>query len=82
MMVIALDTAQAFWALLIPHGLNGGALSHTVSPDSGTDVNMGEEGWQEAYTQWWFEFLTQKGPKGVSKDTWVMVKPFDPLSFE
>ncbi len=30
-------------------------------------------GWPEEYTQWWFDFLTQKGGKGVSKDTWVMV---------
>lgn len=33
----------------------------------------GDAGWPEEYTQWWFDFLTQKGGKGVSKDTWVMV---------
>jgi hypothetical protein len=33
---------------------------------------MDEEGWKEI--QWWFDFLNQKGIKGVSKDTWVMVR--------
>lgn len=27
------------------------------------------------FTDWWFEFLTTKGGKGVSKDTWTMVRP-------
>lgn len=33
-----------------------------------------EEGWKEEYTSWWFEFLTERGGKGVSKDTWMMVR--------
>ena len=32
-----------------------------------------EEGWTNEFTQWWFEFLSEKGGKGVSKDTWMMV---------
>ena len=66
-----LDDAEGFWALLIPHGLQGGALAHIQRDD---DVDMtGEEGWKEDYTQWWFDFLNQRGGKGVSKDTWQMV---------
>ncbi len=73
--------AQGFWALLIPHGLQGGALSHVASPsapdedgDAPMDGSTGpEEGWKEEYTQWWFEFLEQSGIKGVSKDVWQMV---------
>ena len=77
-MLLATDTAQAFWALLLPHGLQGGALSHVDSKDGDDDddVNMvddDDEGWQDEHTQWWFEFLNVKGGKGVSKDTWVMV---------
>lgn len=33
-----------------------------------------EEGWKPEYTDWWFEFLREKGGKGVSKDTWQMVR--------
>lgn len=70
----AMETAQAFWSLLIPHGLKGGALSHISSTDSDDDVDMnGAEGWRPEYTDWWFEFLNEKGGKGVSKDTWSMV---------
>ena len=66
--------AQGFWAILIPHGLRGGALSHIPSDDGGdTDMDGGNEGWKEEYTQWWFDFLNEKGAKGVSKDTWFMV---------
>jgi len=74
---LATDTAQAFWGLLLPHGLKGGALSHVHSVDEDEDDDMGEEeGWQPEYVEWWFEFLTQKGGKGVSKDTWVMFLDF------
>jgi DCN1-like protein 1/2 len=39
------------------------------------DVNMDEgvEGWKEEHLQWWFDFLNERGGKGVTKDTWVMV---------
>ena len=83
----ALDMAQGFWALLIPHGIAGGALSHIVGPtgqDEDGDEHMAdggahagapayEEGWGEQHTAWWFEFLEESGTKGVSKDVWQMV---------
>ncbi|KAK0440057.1 Cullin binding-domain-containing protein [Armillaria borealis] len=75
---LAMDSAQAFWALLLPHGLKGGALSHTTSTDE-DDVDMdatSEEGWKDQYTQWWFEYLEAKGGKGISKDTWSMFLDF------
>lgn len=69
-----IETAQAFWGLLLPHGLQGGALSHIVEGGDGEDITMdSEEGWKAEYVQWWFDFLNEKGGKGVSKDTWVMV---------
>ena len=37
-----------------------------------------EEGWSNEFTQWWFEFLSEKGGKGVSKDTWMMVSRNSP----
>ncbi|EAU87963.1 defective in Cullin neddylation protein 1 [Coprinopsis cinerea okayama7 len=73
---LGLDTAQAFWALLLPHGLEGGALSHV---DEDQDVSMngaGGEGFKREYVDWWFEFLQAKGGKGVSKDTWNMLFDF------
>lgn len=74
--------AQGFWALLIPHGLAGGALAHVTGggQDSDGDEVMASaapgEGWKDAYTQWWFEFLEGSGAKGVSKDVWQMVSAF------
>lgn len=76
---LGLDMAQGFWALLIPHGLAGGALAHVTAggQDSDGDEVMASaapgEGWKDAYTQWWFEFLEGSGAKGVSKDVWQMV---------
>jgi DCN1-like protein 1/2 len=84
---LATETAIAFWALLLPVGLEGNALSHVVTMDEldedaegeedlDGDVEMMqtiEEGWKVDYNDWWFEFLTNKGGKGVSKDTWIMV---------
>lgn len=73
MIWIALDTAQAFWGLLLPHGLQGGALSHV---DDDEDVKMGgtgSEGFKQEHIQWWFDFLQEKNMKGVSKDVWQMV---------
>lgn len=74
--------AQGFWQILIPHGLEGGALAHVPSPmnqdDDGDEIMDGsvgpEEGWREEHTQWWFEYLEQSGIKGVSKDVWQMVR--------
>ncbi|KAJ7896941.1 Cullin binding-domain-containing protein [Mycena leptocephala] len=71
---IAIETAQAFWGLLLPHGMEGGALSHV---DASGDTDMrGGGGWAPEYVDWWFEFLNEKGGKGVSKDTWVMFLDF------
>lgn len=74
MVILAIDTALAFWDLLLPTGLTGGALKHDLT---GEDVDMDAEessGWTDEHTQWWFQFLTEKGGKGVSKDTWMMVR--------
>ncbi|KAF5376734.1 hypothetical protein D9615_007893 [Tricholomella constricta] len=74
---LAVDTAQAFWGLLLPHGLEGDALSHTKDVSEDGDVSMeDEEGWKPEYVQWWFDFLNEKGGKGVSKDTWAMFYDF------
>ena len=83
---IGVDVAIAFWGLLIPHGLTGTALAHTSSSeddddDDDDDTSMDTEGWKPEFTDWWFEFLTTKGGKGVSKDTWTMVGPTFSLAF-
>ncbi|KAG2117152.1 defective in Cullin neddylation protein 1, partial [Suillus discolor] len=73
---LAIDTALAFWNLLLPTGLTGGALKHDLT---GEDIDMdgeGSFGWTDEHTQWWFQFLTEKGGKGVSKDTWMMLFDF------
>jgi len=74
---LGLETAQAFWSLLIPHGFAGGALTRIPIQDDGDDedVEMDEgeqEGWKKEYLQWWFDFLNVRGGKGVTKDTWIM----------
>jgi len=74
---LGVEFAQALWSLLLPHGFLGGALAHVPLRDSDNDSNMdGREGFKEEYIEWWFEFLAQKGYKGVSKDTWVMFLDF------
>ena len=70
---VAFDTAREFWKLLLPHGMTRGALTRK---SDGEDADMlGEGGWEKRYTQWWFDFLSEKGARGVSKDVWVMVRP-------
>ncbi|CAE6416991.1 unnamed protein product [Rhizoctonia solani] len=59
---ISIDNAIAFWTLLFGIGLSGPALPRN--------------GWTEQHTEWWFEFLKEKGGKGVSKDTWAMLPEF------
>jgi hypothetical protein len=72
--VSGMDLAQGFWAILIPHGLRGGAISHLPSEEADEDTDMdGDDGWKDEYTEWWFEFLTERNVKGISKDTWSMV---------
>ncbi|KAJ7258086.1 defective in Cullin neddylation protein 1 [Mycena haematopus] len=78
---ISTETAQAFWALLLPHGMAGGALAHIdasgdVDMSGGSGKGSGSGGWKSEYVDWWFEFLQEKGGKGVSKDTWVMFHDF------
>lgn len=87
-MLSALETAQAFWSLLIPHGFDGGALKRIETEDDDEDdddIDMdkdaktkagGVDGWKKEYLQWWFDFLTERGDKGVTKDTWNMVCTF------
>ncbi len=73
-----MDSAIAFWGLLLPVGLKGGALSHRITNADGDEEPMDgqEPGWKPEYTDWWFEFMQEKGGKGVSKDTWAMVSSF------
>ncbi|KAF5326693.1 hypothetical protein D9619_004920 [Psilocybe cf. subviscida] len=73
---LALESAQALWGWLLPHGLRGGALSHTLSTDGENDHMSTGEGWKEEYNQMWFDFLTEKKLKSVSKDTWAMFLDF------
>lgn len=75
---ISVETAMAFWGLLIPHGLTGTALAHNPSGDSdGEDTTMDTgEGWKPEFTTWWFNFLTEGRMKGITKDTWGMFLDF------
>lgn len=84
-MTIATDTAQAFWGLLLPHGVHGGALAHVEEDednDDDDDESMADDdvgltqGWSDKHTEWWFDFLSEKGGKGISRDTWTMVRTF------
>ena len=68
--------AQGLWGLLIPHGLQGGALSHKREEGDDDPMGLDEEGWQEEYLTWWFEHLQEKKVKGISKDVWHMVSTF------
>ena len=70
---VGLETAQAFWSLLLPHGIEGGALSHHDDDQDDRMTGTGD-GFKREYVDWWFEFLNEKGGKGVSKDTWQMVR--------
>ena len=58
----------------------GGALTRIAVRDDGSDedvdMDAGEDGWKEEYLQWWFDFLNERGGKGVTKDTWIMVCTF------
>ncbi|KAF8339263.1 Cullin binding-domain-containing protein [Amanita rubescens] len=70
---LPLDTARAYWTLLISQGSKGKALKAKTEDE---DVDMVGAGWQDHYTQWWFDFLNEKGARGVSRDTWVMFLEF------
>lgn len=81
-----MESAQAFWGLLLPQAIEGGALSHTDNDEDDEDERMtttttaaggGGPGWTNQHTQLWFDFLNEKGGKGISRDTWNMVNiPF------
>ncbi|PPR02288.1 hypothetical protein CVT24_011626 [Panaeolus cyanescens] len=75
---LGLETAQAFWDLLLTHGFSGRALTTSNAREGNDDVDMDGKvsGWKEEYTKWWFEFLTEKKLKGISKDTWLMFLDF------
>jgi len=72
---VALETAQAFWGLLLPHAVAGGALAH-VPDDDEEERPDGTQGWNDFLTQLWFDFLAEKGGKGISRDTWNMFISF------
>jgi DCN1-like protein 1/2 len=69
---LGLELALAFWGLLLPHGLKGGAL-RSQDP-GGDDLMKVDGGWTEEHTQLWYEFLSEKHIKGISKDTWAMAR--------
>jgi DCN1-like protein 1/2 len=80
---LPIDIALAFWGLLLPIGLKGGALRRQPvdcgacgADDSIMKVDGGGGGWTEEHSQLWYEFLGEKNVKGISKDTWAMVGVF------
>jgi hypothetical protein len=70
---LGIELAQAFWSLLLPFGLKGGALR--TQDYGGNDISKINIGWTEEHTQLWYEFLKEKNVKGISKDTWSMARP-------
>ncbi|KAH9957755.1 defective in Cullin neddylation protein 1 [Russula dissimulans] len=75
---LGIEMAQAFWGLLLPLGLKGGAL-RLQQDYGGDDAIKGPGvggGWTEEHTQLWYEFLNEKNIKGISKDTWAMFLAF------
>lgn len=74
---LPIEIALAFWGLLLPMGLKGGACG---VDDSMMKVDGGGGGWTEEHSQLWYDFLGEKkNIKGISKDTWTMVGVFFPL---
>jgi DCN1-like protein 1/2 len=76
---LGIELAQAFWSLLLPFGLKGGALR--TQDYGGNDISKVNVGWTEEHTQLWYDFLKEKNIKGISKDTWSMARPIFSLSF-
>ena len=70
---LGIELAQAFWSLLLPFGLKGGALR--TQDYGGNDLSKVNVGWTEEHTRLWYEFLKEKNIKGISKDTWSMARP-------
>ncbi|KAJ7607551.1 defective in Cullin neddylation protein 1 [Roridomyces roridus] len=73
---IGIDTATAFWSLLLPHAMTGGALTRIPPGDDNNAMQVDAPPFGQEQVQWWFEFLAEKGGKGVSKDTWNMFYDF------
>jgi len=71
---LGIEFALAFWGLLLPHGLKGGALR--PQDCGGDDLMKPDGGWTEEHTQLWYDFLNEKNVKGISKDTWAMFLAF------
>ena len=69
---LGIELAQAFWNLLLPFGLKGGAL--WMQDHNGNDISKTNGGWTDDHTQLWYEFLKEKNIKGISKDTWAMAR--------
>jgi len=69
----ATETAKGLWNLLLPHGLKGGAISAPGDVDvSGKNLPAS----QSRTIEWiamWFQFLDDRGLKGISRDNWLMV---------
>ena len=65
---------------MLPHAISGGALAHVEDDDDDDDDGFmrgdglpSSQGWSDKHTEWWFDFLSEKGGKGISRDTWTMV---------
>lgn len=71
---LGIELSQAFWSLLLPFGLKGGALR--TQDFGGNDLSKINIGWTEEHTQLWYAFLKEKNVKGISKDTWSMFLVF------
>ena len=69
---LGIELAQAFWSLLLPFGLKGGALR--TQDFSGNDLSKFNVGWTDEHTQLWYDFLKERNVKGISKDTWSMAR--------
>ncbi|KIM24530.1 hypothetical protein M408DRAFT_75899 [Serendipita vermifera MAFF 305830] len=77
---IPVESAVAFWGLLLPAGLKGRALQHMdmKTGDDGETVYTAsrDPGWNATHSELWSEYMNEKGGKGVSKDTWMMFFDF------
>src|SRR5258707_12628192 len=68
---LGVELAQAFWSLLLPFGLKGGALR--TQDYGGNDLSKFNIGRTEHHPQLWYDFLRAKTVKGISTLTWAML---------